>query len=368
MISAPPVMTTPAPPRKRKRLVLIVLGSLMGLCALCVAGVLISGYFTQPINERLIVPIAERIAMGTVVPTPIVTPPIPTPNAPPVPEAQIETVCGGPPEMVFLAVGSDLGGLADVTRVIRVDFVTPRISVIAFPRDLWVPIANLQPAQQQGLTGYFGIVPWIENDQLGYGRINTAFRYGDVYDLPGGGPGTMADTLYLNFGLEVEHYAAVKMESMGGLIDILGGVDVYVPYDVPGFTTGQQHMNGDQAVAYGRVRSTDNDWFRQERQTIILKAMREKVVQREAVGDLPRIIELGLKEVRTDLSREQIAMLACVGIMIPEDQFLNYQVTRDYITSARTTRGSYVLVPQYDKVAELIAKFMSGIPQDQALP
>jgi LCP family protein required for cell wall assembly len=321
-----------------------------------------------PLGPKLIMPVAERLALGTPVATPIVTPPIPTPSAPADPEAQIETVCGGPPEMIILAVGSDLGGLADVTRVVRVDFVTPRISVIAFPRDLWVPIANLPPGPMQGLTGYFGIVPWIEEDQLGYGRINTAFRYGDVYDLPGGGPGTMADTLYLNFGLEVEHYASVKMESMGGLIDILGGIDIYVPYDVPGFTAGQQHMTGDQAVAYGRVRSTDNDWFRQDRQTLVLKSMREKLIQREAVGDLPRIIELGLKEVRTDLSREQITMLACAGIMIPEEDFMNYQITRDYITSARTTHGSYVLVPQYDRIAELIAKFMIGIPQDQPLP
>jgi hypothetical protein len=57
--------------------------------------------------------------------------------------------CGGPATMTVLAVGSDtrsqsyLYGLADVIRLVRVDFITPRVTVLDFPRDLWVEIPDI---------------------------------------------------------------------------------------------------------------------------------------------------------------------------------------------------------------------------------
>jgi hypothetical protein len=58
-------------------------------------------------------------------------------------------LCGGPLPMMILAIGSDtrakgyLYGLADVTRLVRVDFITPRVTVLEFPRDIWVEIPGI---------------------------------------------------------------------------------------------------------------------------------------------------------------------------------------------------------------------------------
>ena len=55
-------------------------------------------------------------------------------------------ICGGPRVMNILAIGSDTRstgytwGLSDVMRVVRLDFVNPGITVLDFPRDLWVKI------------------------------------------------------------------------------------------------------------------------------------------------------------------------------------------------------------------------------------
>ena len=55
-------------------------------------------------------------------------------------------LCGGPPVLNLLAIGSDTRssgytwGLSDVMRVIRIDFVKPSITALDFPRDLWVKI------------------------------------------------------------------------------------------------------------------------------------------------------------------------------------------------------------------------------------
>ena len=39
-----------------------------------------------------------------------------------------------------------LYGLADEIRVVRVDFVTPKVTVLALPRDLWVEIPEIEDA------------------------------------------------------------------------------------------------------------------------------------------------------------------------------------------------------------------------------
>jgi anionic cell wall polymer biosynthesis LytR-Cps2A-Psr (LCP) family protein len=57
--------------------------------------------------------------------------------------------------MTILAIGSDernadyLYGLADAIRIIRIDFITPSVSILDFPRDLWVEIP--------GISDHYGI-------------------------------------------------------------------------------------------------------------------------------------------------------------------------------------------------------------------
>jgi hypothetical protein len=63
-------------------------------------------------------------------------------------------LCGGPPVMNVLALGIDgaenyLYGLSDVIRVVRVDFVTPKVTVLDIPRDLWVEIPDI--AEKHGI-------------------------------------------------------------------------------------------------------------------------------------------------------------------------------------------------------------------------
>ena len=60
-----------------------------------------------------------------------------------------QPLCGGPAVMNILAIGSDargqhyLYGLADVIRLVRVDFVNARVVILEVPRDLWVQIPGV---------------------------------------------------------------------------------------------------------------------------------------------------------------------------------------------------------------------------------
>ncbi len=104
-------------------------------------------------------------------------------------------ICGGPPVMNILAIGSDTRstgytwGLSDVMRVVRVDFVKPSITILDFPRDLWVKI------------------PYISDNLNGqdHEKLNQAYLYGNpgdgfhYWDDPSAGPGLLALTLDTKF-------------------------------------------------------------------------------------------------------------------------------------------------------------------------
>ena len=120
-------------------------------------------------------------------------------ETPPTTTATPKPLCGGPPVMNILAVGSDargdhyLYGLADIIRLVRVDFVNAQVGILEVPRDLWVDIPEI--------SDHYGITQ---------GKLNQAYLYGNkglgYYDDADQGPGLLARTLNLNFGARPDHY------------------------------------------------------------------------------------------------------------------------------------------------------------------
>jgi len=236
--------------------------------------------------------------------------PMPTPTATP------EPLCGGPPVMYILGIGADsddyLYGLADVMRIARFDFVTPKVTILSMPRDLWVEIPEIS-----------------DHYDITHGKLNQSYLYGNpgmgYYDGPGAGPGLLARTLDLNFGLRVDHYGAVNMIAFEKIIDRLGGVDIYLPTDVDGhpkedsnaedmgyFYAGQNHFNGSQALRFARIRNKYNDFVRQDNQSLVLCAIKDKLLSPSVLPHIPGIVSDFRGEVLTDLSPQQVSQLACL--------------------------------------------------------
>jgi LCP family protein required for cell wall assembly len=113
--------------------------------------------------------------------------------------------------MTILAIGTDVrpgehrSGLSDFMRAVRVDFREQRVTTLEFPRDLWVEIP--------------GIELELQTDRQ---KLNTAYAYGS----PDNGPGLLASTLDLNFGLKVDHYIVANMNVFVEVVNALGGLDV----------------------------------------------------------------------------------------------------------------------------------------------
>ncbi len=225
-------------------------------------------------------------------------------------------VCGGPPIMFILLVGSDsradsyAAGLADSIRVVRVDFVQPGIRFLAFPRDLYVEIP--------GISSHGGIT---------HGKLNQAYLYGnpafDYYDGPGAGPGLLARTMTENFGIRIDHSVAVNLQAFVRIIDQLGGLDVELPFTVDGratrsadpdryFPAGELHLSGYRTMLLARLRP-NGDLQRSAVQDLILKALAAKVLSPATLPKLPALVDTLYGSVQTDMDAAGIAQLLCLA-------------------------------------------------------
>ena len=229
-----------------------------------------------------------------------------------------EPLCGGPKVMNILAIGSDyryntyLYGLSDVIKIIRVDFVTPKVTLLDFPRDLYVEIPDI--SQHGGIT---------------HGKLNQPFLYGNpglgYYDGPGEGPGLLARTLELNYGEQPDHYIAVTMQVFVKLIDAVGGVDVDLPDWELGKRPGIHHLDGEQALTFARNRP-DGTFARTTRQDYILAAFWKRLSDPSIIMHTGPIISAFYGSAETDLTPEEINQLTCLAQNLPKGnvEFLDW--------------------------------------------
>lgn len=363
------------------------------------AALAISGFFIYPnLSERWKAPLGPSLGMPTLTSTPQValastistaTPvrtamnteiadqqsstalstKIATPTTQPSPTPTPEPLCGGPETMTILAVGADSGpdflyGLADVIRIVRVDFVTPKVTVLSMPRDLWVEIPEIE--NPYGIT---------------HGKLNQSFFYGSpgmgYYQGPGGGPGLLARTLYDNFSLLVEHYGAVDMLTFVKIVDAVGGIDLYLPYDVDGrpiddktedmgyFYAGQRHFNGDQALRFSRIRKKYNDFTRMDHQNMVICALKEKITSTAVLPKIPQIIAAFQDSVLTDLSPEQLSQLACLVPKLKSENLLFSSLPEEILSPGRVFSPQqkdevFIMDADFDVIRDYLAQFMAG--------
>lgn len=272
--------------------------------------------------------------------------------------------------MTILGIGADHGessnylyGLGDAIRVVRVDFVTPKVTALTIPRDLWVDIPGIS---EHGIT---------------QGKLNQSYFYGNkgmgYFDGSGGGPGLMARTLDLNFGLRPDHYGAVNMEVFKRIVDAIGGIDIYLPTDVDGtpidnktanmgyFTAGQHHFNGNQALRFSRIRKRYNDFTRGDFQNMVVCALQKKITSPETLTKIPKIISAFQGQVLTDLSLEQMGQLACLLPKLDRKNIIFTSFPQEIFSPGRQYSPqqkdeTFVLEADPDVIRDYVSQFMSG--------
>lgn len=158
------------------------------------------------------------------------------------------------------------GTNADVNMICSVNMETGEIRLVSIFRDTYLNIS----------------------DKNSYNKINAAYAIG--------GPEQAVKAINKNMGLNITQYATFNWKAVADAINILGGVDIEISENefswINAYITetvnetgigsvqlthsGLVHMDGVQAVAYGRLRLGDTDYARTERQRIVMEKAFEK--------------------------------------------------------------------------------------------
>ncbi|MEB3214182.1 MAG: LCP family protein, partial [Leptolyngbyaceae bacterium] len=166
-----------------------------------------------------------------------------------------------------------------------------------------------------------------------------------------GGPRLAAEVVSHNLGdIEVDRYIRFSTDAFRELVDLLGGVEVFVPnrmYYVDqtqdltiDLEPGLQMLDGDQAEQFARFRADGNgDIGRVQRQQILIRALRDRFISPSVIPRVPQILQLLDTHIDTNLSTEELLALATFGMDMDQDSLQmvmlpgTFSSSRDYIAS-----------------------------------
>lgn len=178
-------------------------------------------------------------------------------------------------------------GLSDSMILVSVNKEEKTLVMTSFMRDLYIDIPG---------------------DRGGYyrQRINTAYAVGGMPKLNA--------TILHNFGVEIDNNVEVDFSGFKTIVDAMGGVDIELTKTEAwhmnkgtnwGLKEGLNHLDGEQALAYSRIRKIDSDFYRTERQRTVLNKLFEKV-RDMSVTQLLGLAKEFLPLITTDMSNSQI--------------------------------------------------------------
>jgi LCP family protein required for cell wall assembly len=250
------------------------------------------------------------------------------------------SICGETTPWNILILGSDAAEMygdkgADLTRILRVDFPGRKVTVFAFPRNLWVDTAGL------GLLN-----PTIDAAQLGtvFYEARSRSLKTNTRDMMIEGTTVTARMLSKNFLISTDHYLTIDLYQIPAMVDAVGGIPINIPQQTTDpwigmvIPAGAQTLNGAQFVAYARAKP-DSDFGRIQRNNLLIAALREKLLDPGVWGKIPQLYTQFSETIGTDLSPEQINHLSCLLQEVPQEAIIQDQVRQEW-TSPGPQTGS----------------------------
>jgi len=256
-----------------------------------------------------------------------------------------------------LVIGQDLRTSASVTNeqgntdsmiLVSLNRKTKTITMASFMRDIYLYLPD---------SGYSN-------------RLNAAYYHG--------GPQYLVNTLEAYFGIKIDRYVNVTFASFIRVVDILGGLDIYVtPDELMGkeydnYYDGQRsygmhscieaqnkvmgnppgtdiirinrdekgrvlHLNGNQALAYARLRSVgNNDFERTDRQRTVISKIIEKV-RSASLSEINELANEVLPQVTTTITEGETFSLILDAL-----DYANYDIQEMRIPEEGTYSGHFI--------------------------
>ncbi len=199
------------------------------------------------------------------------------------------------PFNVYIAGGDGYGSIditynTDVNMIATIDPVNRKILLTSIPRDYWVNLVGQGPDAYDKLThaGYYGIQESVK----------------DLENL---------------LDIDINYYVKVNFSTIEGIVDAIGGVDVYSDYDfyenafgIYHFVEGNNHLNGKQALAFARERKAfgAGDLQRVKDQQKVVEAIINKMTSSTAlISGYEKILNSVSENLDTNMSSKDIQKL-----------------------------------------------------------
>ena len=199
--------------------------------------------------------------------------------------------------------------LTDVIMLINYNVAEQNVTIMQFPRDTYVTVGD-----------YY------------YHKINGLYNYciGEVRDEGSSDPEKdgcvrMAEYLEKNLAVTIHYRAVMDLDGFEGIVDAIGGVDMYVPQDMyytdPGQNLyinlsqeGYQHLDGNKAEQFVRYRSgyVTGDIGRGNAQKLFISAFISSLTKSLANADASMITNLAgnvINYVSTDMTVADVVYL-----------------------------------------------------------
>ena len=219
-------------------------------------------------------------------------------------------------------------GRSDSMIILSLNRKTKQISLVSLMRDIYTQI------------------PGYSNN-----RLNAAFSFGG-YSL-------MDQTIEQNFGIDIDYNVGVNFEGFESVIDQLGGIDIVLNeaevnwmVDYPGLVVGTNHLNGEEALAYARIRYVGtgkeaNDFGRTYRQRMVITTV-YKELMKKSWTEIWSIMDSIMDCLETDMSEMEMISLGMEAYNLGLDSLQSYRIPYENEYSGQTVAGMQVLVIDWD--------------------
>lgn len=246
----------------------------------------------------------------------------------------------------ILLVGSDKRatwtqtGRSDSAMIATLDLKHKKLKLTSLMRDMYLTI-----------PGY------------GENRFNAAYSFGGV--------SLMYETIASNFGIRLDGYAVVDFSAFKKVINTIGGVKItltdeeyrylttaYKRGSVLDLQPGTNVMNGEQALAYTRIRQdAQGDFGRTERQRKVLQAIFTEA-KSMSLAELISLAEELMPYISTDLTNDQIMSYMQSVLMLGTTQIDQMRIPIDNSYEQRRINNMAVLVPDMETNVNALQDFI----------
>lgn len=173
-------------------------------------------------------------------------------------------------------------GMTDMIMYVNFDVANHKINMLQIPRDTY---------------------PGEEYKHGNTGKINAVALYND-------GIGSLMELIHEQYKLPVDYYVTIDMQSLKEIVDLFGGIEVYIPKDISykGSTLeqGYRNLDGEAAEFFVRNRNyAQADIARLDMQRYFYQGLFARI-RTATVWDLAKLAPVALKYVETNIPMNEL--------------------------------------------------------------